>query len=361
MAHQNKSGTSAGPARFEQRPGIIVHTRVDIQESLFAPHTISFTSQGVAWSCPGQNPLPDNYLDQRTVGMLSPRREILLLSQSSATRDGRTKKPRPDLWRLLVYSCSARLLTFLMDRLPAISGATTQFDEHLQCRYLAGHWYDDLPQSLAWSVQVASQSRPIPIPRGYFAPSWSWASMTYAVKFPFWGKGTNGTLSAAAKLMDIYCDVPGRSPYGRVSSGFIESSGKTVPIVVTLKGSYATNTPDWDFEADSTLRKYGDSVSRAIIGEIISDFEARAFCLYLASLNKPGNSNNLAVRPLVTHYALALGWLDSEQTSYHRVGLMTTTTERAMALFDGAVEKTANRLGVRQGSQEGGPQLAQQQ
>lgn len=303
------------------------------QESLFAPRTISFASQGVFWSCANGYSDSDSLLDWSTQEALAPAMYLF-------PPFGGSEKPELGAWRSLIEIYSNRLLTFPTDKLPAISGAAAHLYERLHCPYLAGHWYDDLPHSLVWSLVDRTLSQLEHVPREYVAPSWSWASVTQGIRNP-WGTGTNGMLSSVAKLLEVHCHVPGKNPYGRVSSGFIDLRGMVVPIVVILDQEYyGTKTPDWEFVADSTLRKSGDSLCRAISGEVISDFEASACCLYLTSLTKPGESNNLGARPLVTHYALVLGWPDREQTSFSRVGLLRSISERAMDLFDGAAEKT---------------------
>lgn len=313
------------------------------QESVFAPRTINFTSQGVVWSCSGPDALSDHHLDPVTVSALRAGSQLLGLSESSVTAVGGGEKPSLRFWRNLVREYSSRLLTFPSDKLPAISGAAAQFYERLHCPYLAGHWYDELPQSLAWCVMGSSDELG-PLPREYVAPSWSWASTTGPIDQVSWGYNMDTTFSSAAKLLDVYCEVPGINPYGKVSSGFIDLRGKTVPLDLGVsQGFYYAKPREWSFYPDCTLRKSGDSISRAIVGEDISDFEASTCCLYLASLFDPGNSNALFARaPSVTHYALALRWPDRDQTSFSRVGLMVSWSgsEQAMELFDGAIERT---------------------
>lgn len=301
------------------------------QESLFALRTINFTSQGVIWLCASGYSNSDTPSDPSTVMTLAPACALF------PRPVGVSEKPEFGEWGCLITMYSNRVLTFPTDKLPAISGAAARLYERLHCPYLAGHWYDDLPRSLVWNVQRYID--PHHVPGEYVAPSWSWASITQAIMQPVW-TGTNGMLSSAAKLLEVHCHVPGKNPYGRVSSGFIDLRGMTVPIIVFLRRNYWTKAPGWTFLPDSALRESGDSLCRASIGEAISDFEASACCLYIASLTKPGKNNNLAARPLVTHYALVLGWPDREQTSFSRVGILTSTSERAMDLFDGAVEKT---------------------
>lgn len=310
-----------------------------LQESLFSPRTVNFTTQGVVWSCYGRNILSDHYLDSETVSPLHTGFFLHLLSESSHALVEGSEKPGFSHWRLLIGNYSSRLLTFPTDKLPAISGTAAYFFEYLHCSYLAGHWYDDLPQSLVWSV-ISTEENLRCSPRDYIAPSWSWASVTQGIYQPFRETGTNTMLSSAVKLVEVHCDVAGKNPYGRVSSGFIVLRGKVSPVVVgRLNGFYHGYTPDWLFQPDSHLTKSGDSLCRATVGEASEDFEAGVCCVHLASRAMPHHSNDLASRHLSTHYALVLGRPDPEQTSFIRVGLLTSTSRDAMKIFAGAVER----------------------
>lgn len=304
------------------------------QESLFAPRTINFTRQGLVWSCTSVSTMSHSYLDPMTVAIISPS-VVLPGSLSSAMRAGNNDTPTIGNWRRLLVAYSSRFLTYPMDRLPAISGAAAQFHESLRCRYLAGHWYDDLPQSLAWNG-LESRKSLTPLPREYVAPSWSWASVTQATLHP---PETTTTLLSAAKLLAVHCDVPGGNPYGKVSSGFMDLRGKITGILLRIRENICEfGNPDWEFHADSPLKQCGDSVSRAIVGDPISSFKANACGLHVASV--PGGIGPGDNPLLVTHFVLVLGWLDPEQTSFMRVGMLKSKTEHAMASFDGGVEMT---------------------
>lgn len=306
------------------------------QESLFAPRTIYFTAQGVFWTCSHPISLSDNHIDSITDVALRPLPPQLTLAFGEGTIIGRSERSWLDDWQSLIGYYSNRLLTFPTDRLPAISGAAAQFDEHLHCPYLAGHWYKSLPESLIWSPLVLSFEL-TPLPRDYIAPSWSWASLTSEIYFLFRGK----VISPAVQLVDVHCEVPGRNPYGRVSTGFIDLRGSTAPINVVREGEYyQTTRDDWDFMGDCVLRISGNSLTRAVVGEVVSDFVASARCLYTASITETGKSTRIKARPRVTHYALALGRSEREQNSFVRVGLLKSVSEGAMGLFDGAVEQT---------------------
>lgn len=304
------------------------------QESLFAPRTINFTRQGLVWSCTTLPKISHSYLDKMTGAIISPSLGFSHL-KSISTRAGNKEVDAIENWLVLLVLYSSRFLTFPMDRLPAISGAAALFHESLRCRYLAGHWYHGLPQSLAWHGQE-SRGLLTPLPREYVAPSWSWASVTQATLHPV---GVTSTPSSAAKLLAVHCDVPGTNPYGRVSSGFIDLHGKTVNILFNVQeGTCSFRHPHWQFHADSPLKQSGDSATRAVVGDPLSSFQAYACGLYLAS--RPGVVESGDSPPLVTHYALVLGWLDPEQTSFMRVGILESVTEHAMNSFDDAVERT---------------------
>lgn len=319
--------------------GILFTRAWAFQESLFARCTINFTTQGVIWSCRDLDTLSDNYLAPSSMVTLRPGSNLPDVPMTGAApgedSDEGSEESWLDVWRRLIYYYSHRLLTFPMDRLPAISGAAAKFHEHLHCPYLAGHWYDDLPHSLIWSASNPFGMESLPLE--YLAPSWSWASVNQIILCPSW----RTDITPAVKLLDADCNVPGKNPYGKVSSGLIDLRGKVVPIVIgMLDGDFYASTPDWDFEPDCALRKTGDSLSRAIVGEAVADFQASASCLYLASLTESGDRYKSKARPPTIHYALVLGWTAREQTSFIRVGLMESTSARAMDLFDGAVEKT---------------------
>ncbi|KAI8943260.1 hypothetical protein NX059_001280 [Plenodomus lindquistii] len=89
-------------------------------------------------------------------------------------------------WRCIVKHYSQRSLTFAADRLPALAGIASYFQEHLpNDEYRYGLWTGNLPHDLLWSVvfqQHASiakfpSRRPYKAtPQGQSIPSWSWAS-----------------------------------------------------------------------------------------------------------------------------------------------------------------------------------------
>lgn len=79
------------------------------------------------------------------------------------------------LWLSIIDNYGRRKLTFITDRLPALSGVARVVQGLFGTRYLAGHWDDDsLLFSLCWA---ALDDTPVPRFLRYVAPSWSWAAL----------------------------------------------------------------------------------------------------------------------------------------------------------------------------------------
>ncbi|KAH9888001.1 heterokaryon incompatibility protein-domain-containing protein [Cubamyces lactineus] len=93
-------------------------------------------------------------------------------------------------WYDIVGNYSRRSLTNPSDKLIALSGLAELFARALGSDYLAGLWRIALPGDLLWQVRVppgvtippgtSNSSRP----RGYRAPSWSWASVDGPISQP---------------------------------------------------------------------------------------------------------------------------------------------------------------------------------
>lgn len=80
-------------------------------------------------------------------------------------------------WCGIVRQYSAASLTKQSDRLIAISGLAKHFESALGDQYLAGLWKHDLLRGIGWRQTSGYRKA------GYYAPSWSWASVDGAVSF----------------------------------------------------------------------------------------------------------------------------------------------------------------------------------
>ncbi|CZR60247.1 uncharacterized protein PAC_10143 [Phialocephala subalpina] len=141
-----------------------------------------------------------------------------------------------EAWRDVVVSYSGhRELTKPADKLPALSGVVSLFQEKTNDQYLAGLWKADLAHGLLWrlgsysgpsSVQWTVHPDRNPIQWHKYperAPSWSWARWDGSITFPFNAriplKNDN-----SATLLDYKIHCTGRNPLGEVSGGTLRIS-----------------------------------------------------------------------------------------------------------------------------------------
>ena len=159
-----------------------------------------------------------------------------------------------DRWHMNVTSYSALNITFLKDRLPALSGLAKHEQKSMEIlknppgQYLAGLWEISLIQDLAWCVgdlPLLVKERPnedlrtvrkraaklqspffatITRPVEYVAPTWSWASIRDRVVYlhRFYCQEYIQVLSARTELATV-------DPTAGVNSGCIVLKGKLMP------------------------------------------------------------------------------------------------------------------------------------
>jgi hypothetical protein len=97
-----------------------------------------------------------------------------------------------DQWQEVVEHFSSLRLTYESDRLPALLGVATVYQNRLKCNYLAGIWEVDLARGLLWDIkryQTMQHQKCTRVLHQAAPPTWSWASLALhaegaAVIFP---------------------------------------------------------------------------------------------------------------------------------------------------------------------------------
>lgn len=96
-----------------------------------------------------------------------------------------------NMWARVIERYSAAGLTFLTDKLIALTGIVSEVKGQIHDRNVAGLWGYSLPQGLTWYADHRkSLTQPCRRPALYRAPTWSWASidgpisMNYTMAFP---------------------------------------------------------------------------------------------------------------------------------------------------------------------------------
>ncbi|KAI1090626.1 heterokaryon incompatibility protein-domain-containing protein [Rostrohypoxylon terebratum] len=157
-----------------------------VQERFLAGRRLHFTENQIYWECSDSVRCESDYLASLHTlrrrqsrppigwGYRFPMLEMAGMKLSTAIRlpqqtyDLFTNKH----WSAIVSNYTSCKLTKESDRLVAISGIAKIFQNFNGDTYLAGLWKNRLHFYLGWTV-VKHQGR-----RNFFAPSWSWASMT---------------------------------------------------------------------------------------------------------------------------------------------------------------------------------------
>ena len=129
--------------------------------------------------------------------------------------------PKPyDRWHHLVGDYSSRKMTYASDRLPAMSGAASLFQQSTQTEYLAGLWRGNLELDLLWARQ---DSAPLskPLRTRYRAPSWSWASIDSQINYLY-----VDNVHSLIVVEDAWCSLAGSNVFGEVNGGSITISAQ---------------------------------------------------------------------------------------------------------------------------------------
>ncbi|GME63879.1 heterokaryon incompatibility protein [Neofusicoccum parvum] len=130
-------------------------------------------------------------------------------------------------WYALVEHFTGRELTFEQDRLPALAGLAAEAVPYAYEAYLCGHWKEYcFPESLLWtSKRTASEiGKPhVRHPNGYYAPTWSWASINGQVI-----TRSNSVIRPEFRVREIHGYPATDNLFGPLTPGaYIQAAGLT--------------------------------------------------------------------------------------------------------------------------------------
>ncbi|KAK3375778.1 heterokaryon incompatibility protein-domain-containing protein [Lasiosphaeria ovina] len=209
------------------------------QEEFLSTRHVKFTHNDVQWWC--------NHS------------KVCMCGQPTFEEDREPGSSIDERWCDVVTNFSARQLSHVADKLPAISGLIRKlapeicpsYDIALNS-YLAGVWAHRLLtgtkfNDLMWANTDGSGKRP----DVYVAPSFSWASITGRVSFM-----RQPVLEQLCHVLDasttLTSQVLDADRFGRVSTGFLTLRGPLIPCIVrSLEGS---RQPEVNFLADMPLK-----------------------------------------------------------------------------------------------------------
>lgn len=139
-----------------------------------------------------------------------------------------------DLWYMNLRQYAERSLSFPQDRFPAISSLAAMIAERTKDRFIAGLWEEDLPRGLYWQTSSRFALPPCGLseliqrltnPEVFIAPSWSWACLQ---TYKEWG--ISATYVPQCQISEVYTQVDGGNPFGRVVKAHLTILGKLLHV-----------------------------------------------------------------------------------------------------------------------------------
>lgn len=154
-----------------------------MQERMFSPRTIHFTSTQIYWECRSLFWAEDGEATE-ALGYGGFRRapaflDLISMALKMCTAEGESSFKKDSgiysflrAWSAAVEEYSTKDLTYPSDRLPAIAGLARLASLVAPGAYMSGLWECDLANGLLWTAR----EYPMALPSTKSASSWSWAS-----------------------------------------------------------------------------------------------------------------------------------------------------------------------------------------
>ena len=177
-----------------------IHTRAwTLQEGILSTRTVFFTSQELRWECNTRRLCECGHFTKTFPATTDPedwQYENHRIWRRVEFFPANSTSDAYQLWAYVYNMYTSRELAVDSDRLVALAGLARRFAQIMKARfgrddkYLAGIWEGSLPVNLLWLVPTRELStfrnRRHERPKGWRAPSWSWASMEAPIYFGFY-------------------------------------------------------------------------------------------------------------------------------------------------------------------------------
>lgn len=202
-----------------------------VQERQLARRVLHFTRNELFWECCAKSPTisSETFPTGVPLGLSSTTqsREYfhhVVKYQSLLSGKETTSDAVHEVWDRLCQAYSSKDISFITDKLVALSGLAREFHVLLRNdRYVAGHWYSMLPGSLLWRTTSSKRLRPLPgasKQTTWVAPSWSWLSANHPVRF-----GRIDRSDALASVLDADVQAAGEDTMAALESASLTMRG----------------------------------------------------------------------------------------------------------------------------------------
>lgn len=253
------------------------------QENVLCRRLVRYTRSGLIWDCKSIDRVQLD--DGELPWSLSQwgKRETSL-QQVATVNPLRT-------WYLMVQSYTQRELTYVTDRLPAISGVAAWLHQYTKCGYFAGHWESNLTRSLCW---IRSMSGELFNCGQYIAPSWAWPSIGKHIRY---GSLLNDSeWTDLATIRAVSCSTKSGNKFGQVTDGHLLLRGRLGSVQVFCKDPHnleayrlpkksATRSAQYVMP-DCALVAANGRLRRALKGNELVSFDLEVPCVLLEKVTE---------------------------------------------------------------------------
>lgn len=304
-----------------------------LQERILSRRSIFFGAAQMHWECQTTRYSQNTQLEPQEfdtmTGGVSSLRSILNLDAGTVTGPTR-EQDTLKLWYEVLAEFVKRNLTFPDDKLPALSGIVSVFDEALSrpalgsrtggedgnTSYVAGLWKQDIPRGLMWMIPPQPKMR---------VPSWSWSCVDSRV----WLMRTMKQPVCDISSISVAVEVARNNRYGRVESAILSFEGliREVPRLEKRAPSF----PEWDKEnnylyPNSLLKdEFGEVIGKAYLDEEWFEGMETGTCAdeYTVFVLQIRHNGDVSYRNGKAE-ALLICVVDDDEGIYERVGLVET-------------------------------------
>ncbi|EKG19210.1 Heterokaryon incompatibility [Macrophomina phaseolina MS6] len=217
-----------------------------LQERLLARRILHYTNWELAWECDAAHRCECSFSSRAP----NFRHSVLGGAHKSVLRQPKRNQQQqqpaaeklsrqsPFDWAVIVQDFTARSLTQARDRLPALSGLAQLRAALTGDEYVCGLWRRNVAKWLWWKpAEGCRESRRI---EPYYAPSWSWASVTASIWYIPCGWDGDDGVDGLSLIRDVSIDfTPATSSsFGPAESGSLRAMGRLIPCRAALESAY---------------------------------------------------------------------------------------------------------------------------
>jgi hypothetical protein len=172
------------------------------QEQILAPRVLYFDADQIAWECCESSLRQDGRFDDHALTQFGnfPNFKVVLGLGAIPPTTYEVDPRKHSWWARIVDEFTRRDLTYVTDRLAALSGIAKAYERSTGKTYLAGNWKEELLSQLSWNRTGCAE-----MTVSLDQPSWSWVKMSGRTAFRTAPRPSDRRV-VACSLVDVRVD-----------------------------------------------------------------------------------------------------------------------------------------------------------